>query len=93
MSRFPYFLDNRLTDGGEVVKLRRRPPLPFRKIPGIHFCYRLSRTQGHRRLELAIFRLVERYPNQIRYHVSPHHSVGDSQRESTGSKEYQYRKL
>jgi hypothetical protein len=24
-SRFPYFLDNRLTDGGEVVSLTRRP--------------------------------------------------------------------
>jgi hypothetical protein len=25
-SRFPHFLDNRLTDGGEVVSLMRRPP-------------------------------------------------------------------
>jgi hypothetical protein len=25
MSRIPHFLDNRLTDGGEVVSLRRRP--------------------------------------------------------------------
>jgi hypothetical protein len=23
---FPHFLDNRLTDGGEVVSLTRRPP-------------------------------------------------------------------
>jgi hypothetical protein len=25
-SRLPYFLDNRLTDGGEVVSPTRRPP-------------------------------------------------------------------
>jgi hypothetical protein len=25
-SRLPHFLDNRLTDGGEIVSLRRRPP-------------------------------------------------------------------
>jgi hypothetical protein len=34
MSRFPHFLDNRLTDGGEVVTLTRRPPFTTRKIPG-----------------------------------------------------------
>jgi hypothetical protein len=34
---FPYFLDNRLTDGGEVVSLTRRPPFTPRKIPGTHF--------------------------------------------------------
>jgi hypothetical protein len=37
-SRLPHFLDNRLTDGGEVVSLTRRPPLPPMKIPGTHFC-------------------------------------------------------
>jgi hypothetical protein len=36
-SRLPYFLDNRLTDGGEVVSLKRRPPFTP-KIPGTHFC-------------------------------------------------------
>jgi hypothetical protein len=25
-SRFPHYLDNRLTDGGKVVSLTRRPP-------------------------------------------------------------------
>jgi hypothetical protein len=35
-----HFLDNRLTDGGEVVSLTRRPP-------GTHFCYRQDRSQGH----------------------------------------------
>jgi hypothetical protein len=42
-----HFLDNRLTDGGEVVSLTRRPPFASRKIPGTHFCQRLSRSQGH----------------------------------------------
>jgi hypothetical protein len=27
MSRIPHFLDNRLTDGGEIVSLTRRPNL------------------------------------------------------------------
>jgi hypothetical protein len=41
-SRLPHFLDNRPTDGGEVVSLTRRPPFTSRKIPATHFCYRLS---------------------------------------------------
>jgi hypothetical protein len=35
-------LDNRITDGGQIVRLTRRPPFTPRKIPGTHFCYRLS---------------------------------------------------
>jgi hypothetical protein len=42
-----FFLDNRLINGGEVVKLTRQPPFTTRKFPGTHFCYRLSRPQGH----------------------------------------------
>jgi hypothetical protein len=42
----PTFLYNRLTDGGEVVSLTRRPPFTPRKIPGTGFCQRLSRPQG-----------------------------------------------
>jgi hypothetical protein len=37
-SRIPHFLDNRLTDGGEVVNPTRRPPFTPRKIPGTHLC-------------------------------------------------------
>jgi hypothetical protein len=37
-SRLPHFLDNRFTDGGEVVSLTRRPPVTPWKIPGTHFC-------------------------------------------------------
>jgi hypothetical protein len=46
--RLPHFLNNRLTDGGEVASLKRRPP-PFTptKIPGTHFCYGLSWLLGH----------------------------------------------
>jgi hypothetical protein len=36
------FLDSRFTDGVKVVS-----PLPPRKITGTHFCYCLSRSQGH----------------------------------------------
>jgi hypothetical protein len=46
-SRIPHFLDNRLTDVGEVVSLTRRPPFIRRKIPGTHFYLRLIRPQGH----------------------------------------------
>jgi hypothetical protein len=46
-SRLPHFLDNRFTDRGEVVSLKRRPPFTPGKIPGAHFCYTLSQPQGH----------------------------------------------
>jgi hypothetical protein len=46
-SRLPYFLHNRLTEGGEVVSFARRPPFTPRNIPDTHFCYRMSRLQGH----------------------------------------------
>jgi hypothetical protein len=36
-SRLPHFVDNRLTEGGEVVSLTRWPPFTPRKIPGTHF--------------------------------------------------------
>jgi hypothetical protein len=34
-------------EGGKVVSPTHRPPLPPGKIPGTHFCQRLSRPQGH----------------------------------------------
>jgi hypothetical protein len=37
-SRLSHFLDNRLTDGGEVFSLTRRPPFTPRKVPATHFC-------------------------------------------------------
>jgi hypothetical protein len=45
-SMLPHFLDIRLTDGGEVVSLTRRPPFTPRKIPGTHaFVISVSITQ------------------------------------------------
>jgi hypothetical protein len=40
-------LDSRLSDCGKVVSPTRRPPFTPRKIPGTHFCWRLSHPQGH----------------------------------------------
>jgi len=34
-------------DGGKVVSLTHQLPLPPGNTPGTHFCYRLSRPQGH----------------------------------------------
>jgi hypothetical protein len=45
-SRLSHFLDNRLTDDGEVISLTRQPSCIRRKIPSTHFCWRLSRHQG-----------------------------------------------
>jgi hypothetical protein len=36
--RLPHFLDNRLTDGSEVVSLAFQQPFTPRNIPGTHFC-------------------------------------------------------
>jgi hypothetical protein len=35
--RFPDFIIT-AQDGGKVVNLRHRPPLPSRNTPGTHFC-------------------------------------------------------
>jgi len=44
--RFPDFVTT-AQDGGKVVILTYRPPLPPGSAPGTHFCQRLSRPQGH----------------------------------------------
>jgi hypothetical protein len=38
ISRLPHYLDNRLTDVGQVDSPTRRLPFTPRKIPGTHFC-------------------------------------------------------
>ena len=45
--RFPNFVTT-AQDGGKVVSLKHRPPLPPGNTPGTHFCQRLSRPQDHR---------------------------------------------
>ena len=44
--RFPDFVTT-AQDGGKVVSLTHRPPLPPGNTPGTHFSWRLSRPQGH----------------------------------------------
>jgi len=44
--RFPDFMTT-TQDGGKVVSLTHWPPLPPGNTPGTHFCWRLSRPQGH----------------------------------------------
>jgi len=44
--RFPDFVTT-AQDGGKVVGLTHRPFLPPGNVPGTHFCYSLSRPQGH----------------------------------------------
>jgi hypothetical protein len=44
--RFPDFMIM-AQDGGKVVSLKHRPPLPSGNTSGTHFCQRLSRPQGH----------------------------------------------
>jgi len=49
--RFPDFMKT-AQNGGKVVSLTHRPPLPPENAPGTHFCSRLSRTQGHSAIEM-----------------------------------------
>jgi len=44
--RFPDFMTT-AQDGGKVVSLTHRPPLPPGNALGIHFCYRQSQPQDH----------------------------------------------
>jgi hypothetical protein len=46
MSVLPHFLDNLLKDSGDVI-LTHLLPLTPRKIPGTHFCQRLSKPLCH----------------------------------------------
>jgi hypothetical protein len=43
----PHVLDNRLTDGGEVISLTRRLLFTPWEIPGTQFCYNLDPLQGN----------------------------------------------
>jgi hypothetical protein len=75
MSRLPHFLDNRLTNGGEVVSLTSWPPFTSKKIPGTHFCRILSRPQGHS--AAGRIRSIEKSNDFVgnRNHGLPAHSI------------------
>ena len=62
-SRKLRFLDYMTTaeDGGKVVSLTHRPPLPPGNASGTHFCYSLSRPQGHS----AIRRILCQWKNPM----------------------------
>jgi hypothetical protein len=45
-SRLPQFLDNRLTDGGEVVSLTRRPPFTPQEDSWYSFLLEAESTPG-----------------------------------------------
>jgi hypothetical protein len=46
MSRLPYFLENRFTDGGEVVRITHRPPFTFQEEPWNSFLSEGESTPG-----------------------------------------------
>jgi hypothetical protein len=48
MSGLPYFVDNWPTDGSDIIDLTCRLPFTPSKIPGTHFCERLSPPLEHR---------------------------------------------
>jgi len=68
--RFPNFV-TMAQDGGKVVSLTYRPPLPPGNAHGTHFCWRLSRSQGHS----AIGRILRQWKIQW-------HHLGSNQRRS-----------
>jgi len=43
--RFPDFMKT-TQDGGKIISLTHRPPLPPENAPGTHFCQSLSRPPG-----------------------------------------------
>jgi hypothetical protein len=51
MLRIPHCLDKRITDGDEIVSLTHRqrstPQKHYFSASGTHFCWRLSKPQGH----------------------------------------------
>ena len=52
--RFPDYMTT-AQDGGKVVSLTHRPPLPPGNVPGTHFCWMLNRPQGHSGIGKILF--------------------------------------
>jgi hypothetical protein len=63
MSRLPHFVNNRLTDGGEVISITSWPPFTDREIPSTHFFLRQSRFRRH--ILAGRIRLIEKSNNLI----------------------------
>jgi hypothetical protein len=84
-SRLPDFLENQLTDGGEVTSLTRQPRLTFQEKFWYSFLSEVKSTLGPQcswedwinenkvmtssEIEPATFGLVEELLNQLRYRV------------------------
>jgi hypothetical protein len=84
-SSLPHFLNNRLTDGGEVVSLTGRPPFTPQEDSWYSFLLDADSTPGpylqleglgqfknlmtSSRIEPASFRLVAQSLNELRYRV------------------------
>jgi hypothetical protein len=54
MARIAHCLDNRLRDGGNIVRPTHRPPSTPQKrvfVSGTHICQRMSKPQGLAKLE------------------------------------------
>jgi hypothetical protein len=88
--RAPRISRQSVLEGGKVVAIRTGRFYPPGRVPGTHFCYRLSRPQGHNvtgrvtslndpsdsmGIEPTTFRLEAQCLNQLRHRVSPY-SVG-----------------
>jgi hypothetical protein len=69
LKRLPRFLDNRLTDGCEVVSLTRRPPFTPSAIVRLERLGQLKNPVTSSVIELATFRLVEYCLNELGYRV------------------------
>jgi hypothetical protein len=72
----PHFLDSRLTDGGEVVSLKRRPPFTPHEDSWYSFLLEAESNQGHsaagrvKSIEKFNGRIENRTRlNQLRYKV------------------------
>jgi hypothetical protein len=50
-SNIPHCIGSQITNGDEVVSFTHRWPITPGRIPGTHFCQRLSRPQGHSEAE------------------------------------------